>query len=66
MHIKVYQGTKDSKEDYLKLLDSLEDQGFSIFDIGCYDKILKLSEATLIKDVDEQLTNTYVSQEGLN
>ena len=66
MILTVKQGTKDTKEEYLDFLDSLEEQGFIVFDIKCYDKVRKLSEATVIKDKDDQLNNTYISQDGLN
>ena len=51
MILNVKQGTKDSKKDYLDLLDYLVDNmGYKLFNISCYDKKNKLSEATLIKD----------------
>ncbi|WP_010250531.1 hypothetical protein [Acetivibrio cellulolyticus] len=50
MIINIKQGTRDTKEDYLNLLDELEGQGFRVFNISCYDLGRKLSEATMIKD----------------
>lgn len=49
MIINIKQGTKDSKEEYLHMIDKLETQGYIIFDIGSYDTSKKLSEVTLIK-----------------
>jgi hypothetical protein len=53
MIINIQQGTKDTKLDYLEMLDILENCGYRIFDIGCHDKIKKLSEAVLIKDKNQ-------------
>lgn len=50
MIINIKQGTRDTKQDYLNLLDELEVQGFRVFNISCYDLGRKLSEAIMVKD----------------
>ena len=44
------QETRDTKQDYLNLLDELKVQGFRVFNISCYDSVRKLSEATMVKN----------------
>jgi hypothetical protein len=50
MVIKIKQGTKDSKKDFLDEIEFFESLGYIYFSGECYDVKNKLSEATMIKD----------------
>ena len=48
MVINIQQGTKDSKQEFLDIVEKFEQEGYRLFDIGSYDKNRQLAEAVLI------------------
>jgi hypothetical protein len=50
MIVNIKQGTKDSKLDFLSLVEDLEIQGYITYSVGCCDSSNHLAEAVLIKD----------------